>query len=53
MDHQGRQSDLKTGDVLGPGLKTEGILGPKNFNRWRHIAQVWGYHPRESDAKSG
>jgi len=26
----GRQNDLKTGRVVGPGLKTVGVVGPKN-----------------------
>ena len=30
--------------ILGPGLKT-GELWVLRTQQWRHIAQVWGYHP--------
>ena len=37
---QGRQSHLKTGSVMGPGLKTGSVVAlgvVKKFNSWRYI----------------
>jgi len=38
---QGRQSGLKTGCVIDPDLKIEGVVGNKNSTEQGHIAQDW------------
>ena len=42
-----RQSGLKTGYVVGLGLKIGGVVDHKNSSGAPSRLQVWGYHPRK------